>query len=514
MKNIFPGIAVAAILVAIICLTPSRLFESIRGHSNSTSTRDHAGIAIPALPEIETPAINLSTRQFSYFYEEDRKAKQPHTVVVAQTSPVLTIATDSSPETTLGPTARPLPASTLTPEIASAAKSMPAGRSSTAVMPLEPIPDTALMTMSRPASIEDYISERDIIKSALPKTRVMNIPAPVSTKQGGGTFSSSAFASLTEGVALKAVCPTSVCSDPPPKGITARIYGKSFQEEQKADWSKGYASAYKTKGTMAGAGFLKDWSIATTVGLSADYLNADVESKWDNDQRKNNVSGYIFNAHLQTSFMDKFPVEGKLMYGHLNTTGNGSWSADDIPALDTTWGWKEDKHRSKLFGFSGKIGVPLVFGDDIKLEPDAGFQLLRLQTDPYNASLFGYGDTWDVGVDKTSSTSLSVPIMLDLKKETTQCFGTFTPRLSFGLIKEFSDTAMGVRSFNTAAASRFINGRISEIDDGPRTFYKVGAGMSLTTVGGWSVKGDYSYYWNGSDKYKNIIFTVEAARCF
>lgn len=542
MKSIFPGILVTSTLVAIICLTPSEFFASVRGEYSGKTTRSvtskhNRSTPVPESVRATTDEIpNFSATGYrSLFGDEetlDSIATMPSVFPTQPTfaaptfvpAPALAAALPLFIPANLPQ--QPAPAAFITnPQnemhIASTAGAVPKTLTrSGSFMPLTPFPDETALSMAQPASLTDIPGVNDVLQKHLPKTAVANIPLrPITAKQKTiarepGAFSSTAFASITESVPLNASCPTSVCKDPPPKGITLRGYGRAFTEKQKNGWSNGINSNYETKGKMAGLGYLKDWSIATTLGLSVDYLDAELESKWEGDNRSNQVTGYLFNAHVQTSLMDKFPFEGKFMFGRLNTTGEGQWAPKD--SLSNSIGWIEDKHDSTMFGFSGKVGVPLVLGDDIKLAPDLGIRFIRLQSDAYDVRL---SDGRTGTVNDINSTSLSVPLTLDLKKEMVQCFGTFTPRITGGIIKEFSDTAMGVRAFNASAASRLRfdsdnDGYLESIDESQRTFYKIGAGADLTTVGGWKVNGDFSYIWHGPGKYKNSIFTLEASRCF
>lgn len=486
MKNALPGIAVASVLVAIISYAPGPWL--IRKPA-----------AAPR-PVVERNIFAAAPKRSG----NATSGKSPFMVPAPASTPLPTaIATATVTPPALAPL-HDVPASSMisASKARSDAGSLEFVGATDFILAMAP----PAMTPSAAGSAARAIPHSSPAGLALPYSGVRGIASTQVAAQPEFA-SDNALASIMNGVPMNQSCPTSICLDPPPKGITLRVYGQYLKDTQEDDLEKGLTTSYKSTGKMAGIGFLKDWSIASTLGLSVDYLDAEVKSQRAGDDRRNTVDGYVFNAHLKTSLMDKFPVDGRLFYGILDNRGKGTLSS-----WGTDYAWSEDKHRSKMYGFSGKVGIPLVFGDDIKLAPEAGLQFIRLRSDGHGVDITGNNAAARYEIGAVDSKSLTVPLTIEVKKEMQQCFGTFTPRVSLGFIKEFSDSAMGVRAYNASAASRLTGRGLDGFDASQEKFYKAGAGMDLNTVGGWAVRADYGYLW--ADRYKNHSFTLEASRCF
>ncbi len=386
---------------------------------------------------------------------------------------------------------------------------------SSAAAPYAPDPGRLSFTTAMPAALR---SRQDPAGEFFaPFAAVPNIPnldhdlidfldaAPPSPRTGvQGVISPNALANLTDGLGPQVNCPSSICTDPPPKGLMLFGRGKYYTERQEPNWKSGLNSYYSLKNSMFGLGFMQDWSVNSTVGLAADIMNAEVKAEGPADARKNSIRGWLLEGNLKTAVADKYPVDVSALFGRLRHEGEGTWG-------DYTW--QEGEHKSMIYGVTGKVGVPLVFGDDIKLAPGVGFQFLALQSEAYQATttLNQAKEVYSVG--EQTSKSLAVPINIEMKKEIPLCYGMFTPQLNLGLIKEFSDSAMGVRAFNSASASAFAPGvGIGAIDPSQSLFYKAGLGLDLSTFGGWRIRADYAHYF--ASKYSNNTFRAEVSRCF
>ncbi len=526
MLRILPGIIIPLVLLAAICLTPARTILPAKAPDLETVQAMHAGPVgqgimvgkAPAGNKYAWPGIDEIPHSKTVPPLEARPPAGRPAVSPAYASPATDLFTSrfAVEVPNAYPELRPDRLSAFSPAsgsadsearvralspLAAAAVPPPLDRLSfTSVLPaaLAPRPDLA-QGFAAPAGVADIPNlDRDLIA-------FLDAPPASASRTGTGiTASGTAFANLTDGLGPQMSCPASVCTDPPPKGLMLFARGKYYQERQQPDWKKGLNSNYEQKTSMIGLGFMQDWSVNTTVGLAADIVNAQVDSRWGGDTRSNNIRGWLLEGNVKTSVADKYPVDLSAMYGRLKHDGTGAWN--DLA-------WHEDDHKSMMYGVTGKIGVPLVFGDDFKLAPNVGFQFLALQSDGYQATTTQnqVKETYNVG--EQTSKSLAVPINLDLRKEYPLCYGMFTPQLNLGLIKEFSDSAMALRSFNSAAASAFSPaGGVSPIDSSQSLFYKAGVGLELSTFGGWRIRADYAHYF--ASKYSNDTFRAEISRCF
>ncbi len=216
------------------------------------------------------------------------------------------------------------------------------------------------------------------------------------------------------------------------------IYGEAqldkIQQKQRSD----QASVYNMNDKAFTLGFKKDWSATTILGLPASMLDGDVKSARSGDSYKNNISGYVFGADIATT-IGKFNIDANLFYGSAELDGSGF--AGDFNR-------SEAKHKGTLYGFSGSLGIPLKFGDDLKFAPNVALHYRKFNSDAYDYHL----DDMLFTQESASSESLSIPITIALKKDFELCFGRFTPILTFGLIKEFKESAMGAYTYNASAA--------------------------------------------------------------
>ncbi len=532
MMRILPGIVIPLVLLAAICLAPARIFLPDPPPAREQRDRQAAGVeAVQSMRAAAGPsrtafanapsggkakpeaaslygAMDAGARSPSYkeppaplsavparglFAARDADESRPvYTDRAMALSPITSIATD-------GAESWPIPPPAAGPDSAGYAGNLDR-LSFTSAVP------AALASRTDPAWRPDRAFAEVPAIPNLDHDLIdfFDSPAPSGRSGLNGVNSSQALANLTEGLGPQVSCPSSICSDPPPKGLMLFGRGKYYTEKQQSDWKSGHDSNYDLKNSMFGLGFMQDWSVNSTVGLAVDIMNAQVDAKAPGDMRRNNVRGWLLEGNLKTAVADKYPVDVSALFGRLRHDGEGTWGE---------YAWKEDEHKSMLYGVTGQIGVPLVFGDDIKLSPSAGFQLLALQSEAYQASTTQGQDRQSYSVGEQTSKSLAVPINIDVKKEYPLCYGMFTPQLNLGLIKEFSDSAMALRAFNSAAASTFLPGAgISPIDPSQSLFYKAGLGLELSTFGGWRIRADYAHYF--ASKYSNDTFRAEVSRCF
>lgn len=315
-------------------------------------------------------------------------------------------------------------------------------------------------------------------------------PMPL-TVSSGSTGAGNALASVPACTSAAAACP-----DPPDRGIY--VWGKySMQnEEKKHSGNPSKYTAYEMDLNTVSVGFLKDWSPTTRLGLSVDLLDGEVKSRHANDTFKNDVSGWVLNADIVTA-IDKFNIDARILYGSPELKGSG---------LTNGLYRKEGKHKATLMGFSGNVGIPLKFGDDIKLAPELGINYRKLKSKAYDYTVAGFPMT----MPSQDSDSLLVPLTVDLKKDIPFCAGMFTPRATLGIIKEFKDSALGYRTFNASAASYLSPTRTA--DKAPSTYYQFGLGLDLVTTNGWNVALDFHHL--KASNFSNNTFSLDVGKCF
>ncbi|MCC8180929.1 MAG: autotransporter outer membrane beta-barrel domain-containing protein, partial [Planctomycetes bacterium] len=332
-----------------------------------------------------------------------------------------------------------------------------------------------------------------------------------SGKAAEAVKSDSAYANLatmTPGVDM--VMPGYVCTDFAPKDI--RVWGSARYASEKQDPL--LYSAYDSTATTWELGFSKDWSIATTLGVSVSLLDAEVKAQGEGDGRKSEVLGYIIDGHMRTAILDRYPLRANFRLGRLENEGKGGYNLSG-----NNWSWHENKHNATLYGMSALAGLPLTFGDEYKLLLESGFIYNKLDAGSYNARLAdpsGLNNDIAFSVEKRQLSSTSIPILATVKKDFIRCYGIITPRATVGIFREFDDSSMGLRAFNASAASSLLgdpaSASLSNADDGSGMLYTANVGVDLITGSGWNMHADYEYL--TGDEYKRHSFKLELAKCF
>lgn len=291
----------------------------------------------------------------------------------------------------------------------------------------------------------------------------------------------------------------------PEKGMYLSAEGGFFSARQKVKSAGTQYSHYDHDGGRVRLALKYDWSIDSTVGLSIDRLDHRIKSLREDDPRRNDLTGYVFNAHYEGAVMGKFPVDIGLFYGRVDNKGKGTAGG---------LSWREEKHRSDLYGLSGMFGVPLETIEEIKILPEIGFTYTKLKSKAYTVNW----ETTRFNVAKMNSTSMTIPFRTEVKRDFLRCWGFFRPRLSVGYIAELDDDATGVRVLNASGG-----GMVTGIDYGNRelavqydksekSFFEFGVGLDIQTNGGWEISADYIR--SLAKKYANDTFRLELARCF
>lgn len=321
--------------------------------------------------------------------------------------------------------------------------------------------------------------------------------------QRRGFASSSALASAgTDDIVARTPFPT-----PPDRGL--RIWGgeRYFSERQKArDLG---LSAYSFDGNVHSAGIKKDWSVDSTLGLSLDYLDGELKSGHAADTRKDDISGYLVNAHYDGLLIYKYPFNLKFVYGRVENHTKGKVYYPGTPSIDA---WEDEKHKSDIYGLSGNFAVPLIMSTGLKMLAEFGFDYRKLEGKAYRYRLNGT----EIAVPKANATSLLLPMTLTVSKDYIHSWGLITPRFSLGMSLELDDSAMGVRTLNSNAASWVSSGsgivRAIESDTAQQDFYQIGFGVDVKSVGGWEISAGFTRY--AAEKYHQNEFKLELSRCF
>ncbi|MCC8167320.1 MAG: autotransporter outer membrane beta-barrel domain-containing protein [Planctomycetes bacterium] len=290
----------------------------------------------------------------------------------------------------------------------------------------------------------------------------------------------------------------------PAKGIYLWADGAISRESQTT--YDNFHNPYRQRKNVYSAGIKKDWSPDSILGASVDILDSTVKSRAVGDFRENDTDGFVVNAHYDGTFLGKYPISLKGFYGRFNHEGGGQ-----IYRGDTVDTWREDKHKSDLYGGSARIGLPLILGNDIRILPEIGAEYAELRSREYS---FSYGNE-SVDVPEITSKSLAVPLTVTVRKEFLHPWGVFTPHLKGGLVKEFDDTAIGVRTFNSSSTVDGFVGdwyremKFQTLND---KYYQIGAGFTARTVGGWEVVADYQRRFVRD--WHDDTFTLELGRNF
>lgn len=324
--------------------------------------------------------------------------------------------------------------------------------------------------------------------------------------------SNTAFAMMARG---RSAVPLAAPSYPefPDKGIRLTAQMLSFNAKQKPrDLGMGF---YKTNGNRYQLSFLYDCSIDSSLGVSLSYLDTDVKSLHNDFRVKNTVTGYEASADYDGFLMGKFPMRGSAFYGRADTKTDGHIMAGGF-GVPTPLAWHEDRHRSTLYGFSGRIGVPLLYGDDIKFMPELGFHYAQLRSRSYDVAVANAAAP--LRMPSQRSSTFTIPLTATVKRDFLHCWGLITPKITGGIVRELSDKAAAFNGYNGSAATRMYydgpTGIASEpgYDKAAKWSWHVGVGVDVKTVGGWEVSADYRRNW--SEKYGGNEFKLELARCF
>ncbi|MDR1745514.1 MAG: autotransporter outer membrane beta-barrel domain-containing protein [Planctomycetota bacterium] len=321
-------------------------------------------------------------------------------------------------------------------------------------------------------------------------------------------FSTSALASLNADRA-------EISPEPPPWRGVVRVGAGQFREErQLREWGQ---NVYKHDGLLYSLGIDYDLSINSTVGASVDIIDSTLKSLYDGDSRENTIWGYVANAVYRGSLFGVYPIEAKAFYGSVDHKGYGD-------VFQPPWGmlhaWKEGEHQSKTYGFSARIGVPLLFLDRLKVLPEAGVRYTTLTTNSYTVETSLYASTpAPLHIPQMTSRSIAVPISVTAKVDFPRTWGIVTPRAGYGIEMEFDETAGGVHALNSAAASR-VQFDPMTMAPTPRIAFDPAhdylsnftLGLDVKTVGGWEISAEYRRTW--AEKYSRDDFKMEIGRCF
>lgn len=328
--------------------------------------------------------------------------------------------------------------------------------------------------------------------------------APKSAARGTALSSSSAFAVPNYFNHTEIVSP-----EPPPKGI--RVWGdaRAFQENQKP--RNFGSSVYRHNGNVYTLGVKRDWSMDSVLGVSANLLDSTLKSRHPGDGRRDEIQGYMFNAHYNGLIAAKFPIDLNAGYGRIENRTRGSLR---FPGYASAYSWQEDKHNSDIFEASGGIGVPTILWDRFKVLGEIRVKYRSVKSKAYDFRF----DNITYGAPKASSSSLTMPLMTTISEDFVRRWGIITTRVSVGKIFEFDDDGLQARAYNSSAAYGVAYDPATKLladpfyDRSQNDYLHFGAGVDVKTVGGWEVKADYIY--RIADRYRSGEFKLELGRCF
>ncbi len=290
----------------------------------------------------------------------------------------------------------------------------------------------------------------------------------------------------------------------PAKGVYVWGDGKIVRESlSEFDYMH---TPYRQNKTVYSLGIKKDWSVDSVIGASVDIVDSTVKSRAVGDYRENDINGFVLNAHYDGTLFGKYPVSLKGFYGRFDTEGSGSVYRRD--AVDV---WREEKHRSELYGGSARIGIPLVTKNDFRILPEVCVEYQELHGREYTYAVGGTANH----VPEVTTKSLAVPLTVTVRKDYLHPWGVFTPYLKGGLVKEFDDSSIGVRTFNASSIVADYDDAYRQVMDFTTSydkFYQVGAGFTARTVGGWEVAADYQRRFIRD--WHDDSFTLELGRNF
>ncbi len=372
--------------------------------------------------------------------------------------------------------------------------------------------ETGVLSLPVPATTETYSA---MVPARNETARAFNDVRLPAREKRQGVFSNSAWASLSE-----SSCPQPAGSnlsggsyvypsEVPDKGISLWAGGGVFKGRQKERDSGSQFGFYDYSGQRGQVGFKRDWSIDTVLGMSLDAFDSEFKGLADTDGRKNDISGYVVNAHFSTMVFERFyrellQVDGNILYGRMQNKGSGEYRS--LP-------WREDKHDSTLYGASLKVGSAFVNNQGILLEPEIGLEYARLNSKQYTVD-------WDndrFTAAKQDSTSLAVPMRVAVSTDCRRTWGLIRPRIQLGCIVELDDSAGAFRALNASSAGMatpvIANHTVTmQYDKSQKMFYEFGLGMDVRTNGGWSLRADYQRLW--AEQFHNDLFKLELMRCF
>lgn len=493
--RMLPGLAISIILAAVFCLDDNKP----RKRPPSLPVRVTREAANPH-PQSERPVVKEASRIFQTTTAAHPNNPTAETIARPYSLPdaaALLAPAESQfqiPAAATLPEAPPAPAREEYSAMAPARSGIASGQSrSTAVQfPVER--RTENFTPARRVRLSGKIAS----DSALAST---------STNRSGANRTSFPAGTLPP----MAVAPS--YTDLPPKGIYAWARAETFSGEQRLrDEGR---SRYKHDGIRYGVGMKYDWSIDTVIGLSADLLDSEVKSAQPYDTRKNDITGYRVKAHYDSLLLEKYLVSANAFFASYETKGSGRIGGVS-PGGVVTHAWREDKHNADMFGFSGRFGVPLIWGNDLKILNEIGVDYRRLRSKAYTADIVGLSTT---DVPSISSTSFAIPLTTTVKRDFMQCWGIITPRVLTGIAFELDQGATGVRSLHASSASRFdydpVTGFHSsgvQFDDSQKMLFEIGVGLDIKTVGGWELSAEYKRHM--AEKFSEDRFKLELGRCF
>ncbi len=301
---------------------------------------------------------------------------------------------------------------------------------------------------------------------------------------------------------------------PPARGLRAWVSTETSRAEQAL--SDEDTAAYTLAETKHSAGLDYDWSVDTTLGVSADILDATVKSLQPHDRRRSDVTGLVANARVDTVLFNTFLLGLGGFYGSLDTEGAGDLGAWNTGGATTSF-FRENGHESAVYGLSGRLSVPMLAGG-WRTVVGAGAEYSRIDADAFEYTLASAGTA---SMEKTSSSSLRFPVDFSVERDFVKSWGLLTPRLTGGYVYETSDTANGVRALGALSASRVPFESYGGLDfvRSPvpffslrRTMYSLGAGIDIRTLGGWRFSADYRR--DIAAAYTRDAFRFELGRSF
>ncbi len=399
---------------------------------------------------------------------------------------------------------------------------------------LAPVDELSLVPANPPMKVTPENSRFKPVKTKLYDPPERPAPPPVRPAGGDRLFHSLKQARLTPaahsaGEAMAAMPVTTECEEEfmplsavsrrgravpfyaaapypelPAKGIYVWGDGKVVRESQ-TEYDNAH-NPYRQSGAVYSLGIKKDWSVDSVIGASVDVVDTTVKSRVVGDFRENDINGFILKAHYDGTFLGKYPISLTGFYGRFDHKGAGQVYRQDIAET-----WREDDHRSELYGGSARIGLPLLVGNGFRVLPELGVEYKELHGRGYT---YSQGDT-SVIVPEVTSKSFTMPLTVTVRKDFLHPWGVFTPHVKAGYVKEFDESAIGVRTFNSSSIIIGNDGKYHHemaFNTAYDKFYQVGAGFTARTVGGWEVAADYQRRFVRD--WHDDMFTFELGRNF